>query len=445
MEVQNQSKADWSQRFCNQPPAEFDPSGNSLLLCNELESSSDSSCSIWTNAEQAGVQSYNNRSFAMDARIRLDSLKSGCNSPSPCRATDGKLFNYNCEKDLWDSEESQDEESALDSVELIDVEEDEQDEESCIPYRLYESSKKQLFVERSDSALRWCRHVLDNPSPETEAACRSLINRLDQRSSCHFYRSPAAFHQSLGSSADKTSTSTTHKTSDSSDNNDLNISYDSITSSYRLEDITDVHIMARIQEASLRQDYVSTPACRNSGSPGAFPSEAPPSFWWQAGVTPLSSSARQAAGKQSCNSPKLARLHQQVTQFKLLKLAQNQAASPGRTRSPLRTSLRSLQAVRNSRSLDTEDWQPAEQSSYPPTGASSVPKGSSWWSPPSRPAAAVPSDRTTAVKRLLRSQSLSPCRIPQRAKGYLSANGRVFASAERSTTVAWGRNVQPQR
>ena len=36
------------------------------------------------------------------------------------------------------------------------------------------------------------------------------------------------------------------------------------------------------------------------------------------------------------------------------------ATSPGRTRSPLRTSLRSLQAVRNSRSLETDECQPAD-------------------------------------------------------------------------------------
>lgn len=61
----------------------------------------------------------------MDARIRLDSLKSGYNSPLP--AMEGMLDSY---KDPWDSEESQEEESALDTVELLDVEDDVQDEEN---------------------------------------------------------------------------------------------------------------------------------------------------------------------------------------------------------------------------------------------------------------------------------------------------------------------------
>lgn len=49
-----------------------------------------------------------------------------------------------------------------------------------VSHRLYQPTKRQLSEEEGDSALRWCRHVLDNPSPETAAACRSLINRLDQ-------------------------------------------------------------------------------------------------------------------------------------------------------------------------------------------------------------------------------------------------------------------------
>lgn len=121
MEFQDQPKSDWSRYFCNQPPVEFDKSSV------RLEGSSDPHCSIWTDAEQERVKSCNNRSYAMDARIRLDSLKSRYNSPLPWCAMDGMLDNY---KDPWDSEESQEEESALDSVELLDVEDGVQDEEN---------------------------------------------------------------------------------------------------------------------------------------------------------------------------------------------------------------------------------------------------------------------------------------------------------------------------
>ncbi|KAI3373567.1 hypothetical protein L3Q82_022157 [Scortum barcoo] len=447
---------------------------------SELKSSSDPDCcSIWTDAEQPRVKRCNSRSFAMDARIRLDSLKSGCNSPLPYHSMDGMFYNYKCQKDLWDCEESQEEKSALDLVELLDVEDDVQDEESW----LYKSPKRQGPKDRTDSALGWCRHVLDNPSPEVEAACRVLINRLDQRSSSHSYLHPTAFHHSdkvsVGSSLDKTSVGTAYNASNSSDNNELNISQDSIPASYRLQDITDVHIMARIQEASLR-DYVSMPATvtprRGADSPVMFLSylntpvkniddftpgnkaEVSRFSCWQPSLSSPSSSLGQSptsGAKHSCQSPKQSRLHQQVTQFKLLKLAQSQA-SPGSTRSPLRTSLRSLQAVRNSRSLEIDDSCPADsQITYPPPGASSVTVAPGCWSP-SLSAASVNSNssshsgrdssvRTVAVKRLQRSQSVSPCRIPHPPKGYLSVHGRVFASPERLSTVAWGRSVPSTR
>ncbi|XP_068456231.1 SLAIN motif-containing protein-like [Clinocottus analis] len=453
MDFQNQLAGDWSRYFSNQPPVEFDTFANHHLLCSELrgspvrlEGSSDPYCRIWKDAEQARFKSCNNRSFAMDARIRLNHLKSRCNSPSPCCAME-EMYNYNCQKDLWDREESQEEESALDSVALLDVEDEVQDEESW----LYESPKKQMFVERSGSALRWCRHVLDDPSPEMKAACRSLINRLDQRSSWHFYKGPAVLHHDVGFFTDS-SVSTTHHISHSPDNK-MSIAHDS-TTSYRLQDITDVHIMARIQEASLRQDYISTPNRRSPESSVMFPSyfnntverivtftpgsktEASSSSCLQPGLLSLSSSRCQSpasAAKHGCQSPKLARLHQQVTQFKLLK----QASSPGRTRSPLGTSLRSLQAVRNSRSLDTDDCLSADQITYPASGASSDKKGSACWSPS---LSAAPMNHSLHSVRdssdRTRSQSLSPCRIP--AAGHLSGRGRVCASPDRSTGAFQG-------
>lgn len=136
MELQDHLKSDWSRYFCHRPPPEFDASSNHHPLCSELKSGSprpeggsDPYCSIWKDAERARVKNCNNRSFAMDARLRLDSLKSGCNSPLPCNVMGGMLYNLNCQKDLWDSDESQEEESALDLVELLDVEDDVKDEE----------------------------------------------------------------------------------------------------------------------------------------------------------------------------------------------------------------------------------------------------------------------------------------------------------------------------
>ncbi|CAK6953663.1 SLAIN motif-containing protein-like [Scomber scombrus] len=474
MELQDQMTSYWSHYFCNQSPVEFGTSSNHHLFHNDSSMSSSvrlegNSALIWTGAEPTRAKSCNGRSFAMDARIRLDNLKSRSNSPSPSCAMDGTLYSY--QKDLWDSE-PQEVQSALDSVELLEVEDNVGDEESW----LYEPLKKQEFVE--ESALRWCRQVLDNPSPKMEAARRLLINRLDQRSStsssARFYRCPGVFNQtgdaSGGFSMGKTSVNTTHNNSDSLDNNELGISSESITTSYTLQDITDVHFLARMQEASLRQDYVSTPANTSTRSPE--PQVTLPSYVKKADVddfTPgnttessfsscwqprLSSSFQSPtpSAKQSCQSPKLARLQQQVTQFKLLKLAQNQATSPGRTGTPLRTSLRSLQAVRNSRSLEIDDYQPDDQMTYPPPGVSSAKMGMSCWSSSLSTASMNSngslnsmrdsSERVTAMKKLQRSQSLSPSRIPHR--GHLSAHGRVFAAhlLPKATTVAWGRDTQ---
>ncbi|CAM9312668.1 unnamed protein product, partial [Lampetra planeri] len=81
-----------------------------------------------------------------------------------------------------------------------------------------------------------------------------------------------------------------------------------------------------------------------------------------------------------------------------------------------------------------------------------IQEDSGGWSPRSAapssgapPTARDASAQVMAVKRLHRSQSLSPGRFTQCAKSYLSAHGRVFASPERSTNVAWGRNVPAAR
>ncbi|XP_029376125.1 SLAIN motif-containing protein-like isoform X2 [Echeneis naucrates] len=335
--------------------------------------------------------------------------------------------------------------------------------------RLYESPRKLETVEKTQSALRWCRHVLDNPSPEMEAACRLLIHRLDERSSSNFYKRPVCpltGNDAICSPVDRSSFNSAQTTSGGLDNSDLSVSHDSINTNYRLEDITDVHIMARIQEASLRQDCVSSSAV---ASPRRCPESAvkllsyfnsteenvddftprnaaecsSSSYWQPALLSPRSSSSLLSpAAKQSSQSPKLATLHQQVTQFKLFKLTQNQ----GWTKSPARTSLRSLQAVRNSRSVETDGCNLTDHIIQPPSGSSSIsrcsqsPSAARMNSNVSLPSSRDSSIRVTSMKKLQRSQSLSPCRIPHPAKGCLSFNGRVFASPETLSTVAWTRN-----
>ncbi|XP_075876546.1 SLAIN motif-containing protein-like [Nelusetta ayraudi] len=442
MELEDQSKSDLGLYFCYQPLVAFEKDTVSL------EGNCDPYYNIWMDTERAVVKSCNNRSFAADARLRLESLKSGYNSALTRWTMDSMLDSC---RDHWDGEQTQEEESALDSVELLEVGEDTQDEENW----LYQPPKRQLSEDRGDSALRWCRHVLDNPSPETATACRSLINRLDQGK--NFYRHPVALphsgNGSVGSFSDQIGGSWSFNKPESTDDNQLSVTSGATISGYKLQDITDVHIMARLQEASLRQDYFSAPP--TASTRGTVPPTLVPSIpikdsdefttgglSWKSAPSALNSHAGQslptAVSKQGCQSPRLSRLHQQVTQFKLLKLAQKQATSPGTSRSPLGTSLRSLQAVRNSRSLETDDYQPADsQTTYP----ASAPRGSHGFLRSLRDSL----DRASAVKRVQRSQSASPCRIPNPAKVHLSMHGRVYASPERSTAVAWTRGVAATR
>ncbi|XP_069495759.1 SLAIN motif-containing protein 1 isoform X2 [Ambystoma mexicanum] len=130
--------------------------------------------------------------------------------------------------------------SLLDQVELLDLE----DADVCGEEEtwLYASpSMKHRPAATDMSPLQWCRHVLDHPSPEIEAAKRSLCFRLEQGYTPR--GSPLSPQSSIDSEI---------STSELED--------DSITMGYKLQDLTDVQIMARLQEESLRQDYASTSA-----------------------------------------------------------------------------------------------------------------------------------------------------------------------------------------
>ncbi|NXH67885.1 SLAI1 protein, partial [Hydrobates tethys] len=138
--------------------------------------------------------------------------------------------------------------TVLDEVAVLELEDG-----SCGPDEdtwLYILPTKTLAPqERSLSPLQWCRRVLDHPSPEIEAAKRSLCFRLEQG---YISRSSPLSPQSSIDSELSTS----------------ELEDDSISMGYKLQDLTDVQIMARLQEESLRQDYASTSACvsRHSSS-----------------------------------------------------------------------------------------------------------------------------------------------------------------------------------
>uniref|UniRef100_A0A3P8UIZ5 SLAIN motif family, member 2 n=1 Tax=Cynoglossus semilaevis TaxID=244447 RepID=A0A3P8UIZ5_CYNSE len=190
--------------------------------------------------------------------------------------------------------------SILDEVEILDLEDMDclnEDEDS-----LYES-KLNSPLQKALSPIVWCRQALDHPSPEMESAKRSLIHRLDLTMSNKrrsLYGSPYT-QQNYGSPYSTNTANSPYSSGfnspsstpcrvpivrqqllpgntrnppavspQSSVDSELSTSEmdeDSVGSSttYKLNDVTDVQILARMQE-ELRQDYAATASRRSSGS-----------------------------------------------------------------------------------------------------------------------------------------------------------------------------------
>ncbi|XP_058643281.1 SLAIN motif-containing protein 1a isoform X2 [Onychostoma macrolepis] len=139
---------------------------------------------------------------------------------------------------------------------------------------LYVSPKAKLFPHLLLSPLQWCRHVLDNPRPEVELAKRSLCYKLDQdppspnhqksltgrNCSSLTERSPTFLYHTATQSNSPCQRPLSPQSSIDSELSVSELEDDSISMSYKLQDMTDVEVMARLQEESLRQEYASTAA-----------------------------------------------------------------------------------------------------------------------------------------------------------------------------------------
>ncbi|KAK2835884.1 hypothetical protein Q5P01_016368 [Channa striata] len=202
--------------------------------------------------------------------------------------------------------------SILDEVEILDLEDMDclnEDEDSW----LYEA-KLNSPLQKTLSPIVWCRQALDNPSPEMESAKRSLIHRLDLTMSANKRRSlygspynqqgygspystnaanspyssgfnspsstpsrvpivrqqlmPGNTAHQRNAAADRNPPAVSPQSSVDSELSTSEMDEDSVGSSttYKLNDVTDVQILARMQEESLRQDYAATASRRSSGS-----------------------------------------------------------------------------------------------------------------------------------------------------------------------------------
>ncbi|XP_058653638.1 SLAIN motif-containing protein-like isoform X1 [Onychostoma macrolepis] len=341
--------------------------------------------------------------------------------------------------------------SALDEVDELDLETCAQaeDEDSW----LYVSPKKQVAAELGpESPLKWCRKVLDHPSPETEVACRTLINRLDQTSRWkNVYSSPSQSSEAgVSASSSAGYLKSTNKTlltsgssgcmgvpsalsSQSSIDSELSTSDDSISMGYKLQDLTDVQIMARLQEESLRQDYASTSASRRSSSAslqslrrGTYSDQELDSYSQEDEEDECCSLPQRLQryspsphGSPRCLSPST------LAEYNRPRMSRRSLQGPGpRSEEELRhsmpnltprSSLQSLEAVRNSRSMEANLQSSGNRTSrlpQSPTGVSSARMRADGQSP---------LYLRTPMKALSPVSSMSALR--QQAKGPASAQG----------------------
>ncbi|XP_064502021.1 SLAIN motif-containing protein 1 isoform X5 [Pseudopipra pipra] len=167
--------------------------------------------------------------------------------------------------------------TVLDEVAVLELEDGCGEDEDTWLYVL--PTKTHTSQDKSLNPLQWCRRVLDHPTPETEAAKRSLCFRLEQASrwrnlfstpvSLAFPYSPVArltpytngFNSPSFSKTSSKAILTPERTGyisrssplspQSSVDSELSTSEledDSISMGYKLQDLTDVQIMARLQE-----------------------------------------------------------------------------------------------------------------------------------------------------------------------------------------------------
>ncbi|XP_059415552.1 SLAIN motif-containing protein 1-like isoform X1 [Carassius carassius] len=182
-----------------------------------------------------------------------------------------------------DEDDEEDEEDELMLLELERVSPSGESEETW----LYESPRSHLWSGAVLDALQWTRHILDQLRPELDAGRHSLGQRLESVSRWRSGFSSPALPRARVVGVSPLCTSSPSKpcaplpSSTSCERAGRSVrrgvdgdvsepDRDSVTLGHRLQDLTDVQVMARLQEESLRQDYASSSSSSVNRRSGSF-------------------------------------------------------------------------------------------------------------------------------------------------------------------------------
>ncbi|KAF3838169.1 hypothetical protein F7725_009937 [Dissostichus mawsoni] len=365
--------------------------------------------------------------------------------------------------------------TALDEVDVLDLE-DECAEEDNEDSWLYVSPKKQ--VAGSESTLKWCRQALDHRSPETEIACRTLINRLDQTTRWrNMYSSPAeagsagsglispGYHKSTnkslltcGSSGVPTTMHSALSSQSSIDSLRQDYASCSATASRR-SSTTSLHSLRRggtysdqeFDSYSLEDEedeFCSMPQRRHrfTPSPLGSPRCLSPS---------TSNHGQEYSSRLGAPRTRTPRRSLQGPSAELLKFAKSEEElRHSMPNLAPRTSLRSLEAVRNSRSMEANLQSSGNRMSHlthsPSTGMASSRLHGNGQSPLSlrTPVKAVPQMAAGHSSRGLPVVQAAPAGGGRRVQSVGSANGGAYTPGRASTgagRAAAGRGQAPTR
>ncbi|XP_056099486.1 SLAIN motif-containing protein 1 [Rhinichthys klamathensis goyatoka] len=174
-----------------------------------------------------------------------------------------------------DNDDDDDEEprALLDELMLLDLETVSPSGESEETW-LYVSPRSHLCSAAALNALQWCRHVLD----QLETAGHSLCQRLDSVSRRRSSFSSPVFPRArvsplycqpcapLPSSTCERAGRSGRRSVFSQASVDSAVSVCERDEGFKLQDLTDVQVMARLQEESLRQDFATTSSSSSSSS-----------------------------------------------------------------------------------------------------------------------------------------------------------------------------------